>query len=274
MAIFSSLSCFLRGKWFSIGLGFVLASLFLSPAISQVTGTSEPVLPEGFDFLDLGHEYTPNFGSGLHELGQLGLLGLFVLETLFTLALAAAIAFHPVRRKAHQDITDLVLPRLFLLYGLIGMAIGFLVVQHGYFIGFVIFGIGGLLRFRSYIDGTSNTVEAILVTLLGLCIGLNLPVMALLITISAWIVIYVTGMTVGYEIKLTGNNKAELDQQLGRLVAHIDGLGWHLVSMKRPFEKPSVTVVFQARSPEGLMDVERELSSILDSKQVKWKLKS
>ena len=271
---FSSLSCLPRGKWIHIVLGAVLASFFVTPALSQVAVNSEPVLPNGTDFLDLGHEYTPDFGSGLHELDRLGLLGLFVLETLFTLALAAAIAFHPVRRKAHRDITDLVLPRLFLLYSLIGMAIGFLVVQHGYYIGFVIFGIGGLLRFRSYIDGTSNTVEAILVTLLGLCIGLNLPIMALLITIGAWIVIYVTGMTVGYEIKLTGNTKAELDEQIGRLVTHIDRLGWRLISIKRPFEKPSVTVVFQARSLEGLMDVEKELSSILDSDLVKWKLKS
>lgn len=240
---------------------FVTVALGAAPAFAQV-----PFMPTGGE--------TPDFGSGLHELDRLGLLGLFALETVLTLALAASIAFHPVRRRAHRDIADLVLPRLFLLYSLIGMAIGFLVVQHGYYIGFVIFGIGGLLRFRSYIDGSSNTVEAILVTLLGLCIGLNLPIMALLITIGAWLVIYVTGRTDGYEIKLTCTTAPILDDQLNRLVTHIDKLGWHLVSIKRPFEKPTVTVVFQASSTEGLPAVEREISSVLDSDFVKWKLKS
>jgi hypothetical protein len=274
MGTFSSLICLLRGKWFRIGFSAVSVSLFLTPALAQVALNPGLAAPNGTDFFASGYGELPNFGSGLHELDRLGLLGLFALETLLTLALSAVIAFHPVRRRAHRDITDLVLPRLFLLYSLIGMAIGFLVVQHGYYIGFVIFGIGGLLRFRSYIDGSSNTVEAILVTLLGLCIGLNLPIMALLITIGAWLVIYVTGMTEGYEIKLTCATTAVLDDQLDRLAAHIDGLGWHLISIKRPFEKPSATVVFQARNPEGLLAVERELSAVLDSDLVKWKLKS
>ncbi|MCK4862084.1 MAG: hypothetical protein KAS85_09260 [Rhodobacteraceae bacterium] len=252
-----------------IALGFTLAFLASTPAFAQVG-----LVPNGADLLSPGYGELPDFGSGLHELDRLGLLGLFALETLLTLALAAAIAFHPVRRRAHRDITDLVLPRLFLLYSLIGMAIGFLVVQHGYYIGFVIFGIGGLLRFRSYIDGSSNTVEAILVTLLGLCIGLNLPIMALLITIGAWIVIYATGRTDGYEIKLTCTTSAVLADQLDLLAAHIERLDWHLVSIKRPFEKPSATVVFQAQSTEGLLAVERELSKVLDADLVKWKLRT
>lgn len=82
---FSSLSCLPRGKWIHIVLGAVLASFFVTPALSQVAVNSGPVLPNGTDFLDLGHEYIPDFGSGLHELDRLGLLGLFVLETLFTL---------------------------------------------------------------------------------------------------------------------------------------------------------------------------------------------
>ena len=269
MHIFSSRSQTHRNNPVRIGLGVMLALLASAPTFAQVD-----LVPNSADLLSPGYGELPDFGSGLHELEKLGLLGLFVLETLLTLALAASIAFHPVRRRAHRDITDLVLPRLFLLYSLIGMAIGFLVVQHGYYIGFVIFGIGGLLRFRSYIDGSSNTVEAILVTLLGLCIGLNLPVMALLITIGAWFVIYATGRTDGYEIKLTCPTSVVLDDQLDRLASHIEVLGWHLVSIKRPFEKPSATVVFQAQSTEGLLAVERELAKVLDADLVKWKLKS
>ena len=63
---------------------------------------------------------------------------------------------------------------------LIGMAIGFLVLQHGAIIGFVVFGIGGLLRFRSVLRNATDTVEVILVTLLGLCVAIGLAVASFL----------------------------------------------------------------------------------------------
>ena len=80
-----------------------------------------------------------------------GQLLVFALDCIIVLAISSAIVFHPVRIRARRNVRDLELPRLFLMYGLIGMAIGFLVLQYGAVIGFVIFGIGGLLRFRSVI---------------------------------------------------------------------------------------------------------------------------
>jgi hypothetical protein len=92
------------------------------------------------------------------------LLTVFVLDCVIVLAVSSAIVFHPVRIRARRNVRDLELPRLFLMYGLIGMAIGFLVLQYGAVIGFVVFGIGGLLRFRSVLRNSTNTVEVILPT--------------------------------------------------------------------------------------------------------------
>jgi hypothetical protein len=59
------------------------------------------------------------------------LLTVFVLDCVIVLAVSSAIVFHPVRIRARRNVRDLELPRLFLMYGLIGMAIGFLVLQYG-----------------------------------------------------------------------------------------------------------------------------------------------
>ncbi|WP_171182009.1 hypothetical protein, partial [Ruegeria sp. HKCCA4633] len=61
----------------------------------------------------------------------------FTLDVIVTIILAGLIVYHPVRRKARRSVRDIVMPRLFFLYALIGMAVGFLVVQHGSMIGFV-----------------------------------------------------------------------------------------------------------------------------------------
>ena len=73
-------------------------------------------------------------------------------------------------------------------YALIGMVVGFLVTNHGALIGFVIFGIGGLLRLRTDADTTRDMMRLILVILIGLCVGLDLPVMAVIKTPSALLI--------------------------------------------------------------------------------------
>ena len=144
------------------------ASLFFLPQLAAAQ-----MVPSGSD--GLGEVML--FGEGWGELYNVPELLSFVLDAITTLILAAAIAHHPVRLRAPLTLESVALPRLFYLYALVGMAVGFLVVNHGYVIGFVVFGIGSLLRFRSNMDDPVDTVEMILVTVLGLCVGMNLPVM-------------------------------------------------------------------------------------------------
>ncbi|NJM34915.1 MAG: multidrug transporter AcrB, partial [Rhodomicrobium sp.] len=51
-------------------------------------------------------------------------------------------------------------------------------------VGFVIFGLGGLMRFRTETSSTRDTSRLIIVTLIGLICGLNLPHFAVLATLS------------------------------------------------------------------------------------------
>lgn len=250
----------------ALGAAVAALALALGPALAQIgLGSADLVLP--------GTE-APGAEWTLASLFQPARLGLFLIEVLITLALSALIAFHPVNFRTKERPGELVLPRLYMLYGLIGMAIGFLVAQHGYFIGFVVFGIGGLLRFRSAFSSSEMTAEVILVTLLGLGVGLNLPVVSALIALAAWLIIWFTGTLTGYVLTLHCQNDEHLELEIDRFTKRAKELGWHIVSVDRSFKKPEAEVLFQAKRLVGLAGVRRDLDHLFESDLTTWRLET
>lgn len=226
----------------------------------------------GFEAMLAGEPVDPALSWELSHLLDPARLGLFAIEALYTVALAALIAFHPVNAKTKERPGELLLPRLYMLYALIGVAIGFLVVQHGYLIGFVVFGIGGLLRFRSTFSTPEMTAEVILVTILGLSVGLNLPVIALMIAVIAWIVIWATGTLTGYTVNLHCGSEQALDAELGRLETLARDLGWTIVSVERSLSKPKAEILLQARRRDGPNGVRRKLADCFTLPDTAWRL--
>ena len=131
-------------------------------------------------------------GQGWSQITNLQEIGQFALALLETGLMAAALAWHPadVQRRGSRE--SFVMPRDMMTFALIGMIVGFLVYHHGYLIGFVIFGIGGLLRFKTEFGTEETLVRLIVATLVGLTIGLDLPVMALILTASVWVITFVS----------------------------------------------------------------------------------
>ena len=132
-------------------------------------------------------------GQGWSQALNMRELTEFLLALVEMTVLTAALVLHPVNRTALQTHDNFRMMHQKFLFGLIGMIVGFLVMHHGYLIGFVIFGLGGLMRFRTEADDTSDTTRIIVVSLVRLCVGLDLPVMALIATVSAWLVICIFG---------------------------------------------------------------------------------
>ncbi|MBO9453007.1 hypothetical protein J7426_22280 [Tropicibacter sp. R16_0] len=168
----------------------------------------------------------------------------FALDVVVTIILTALIVYHPVRRKARRSVSDLVMPRLFFLYALIGMAVGFLVIQHGSMIGFVVFGIGALLRFRSNLDDPVDTVEMIIVTVLGLAVGLGLPLMAALVGVVCWCFIWLGGRNRGVEVSLKGSDEEHSLEISGAIEAMATDAGWQLVRKHHVPGKSRVTLLY------------------------------
>jgi len=199
---------------------------------------------------------------------------IFGLDVLVTLALTALIAYHPIRMATRRSLDDLKIPPLFLLYGLIGMSIGFFVDQHGYVIGFVIFGIGGLVRFRSQLENTEDTVEMIVATFLGLCVGLNLPVVAVMIATAVWLIIYMAGRIKNYELEIRTPEGQTSKVSVDRARALIEGKGWPIVWETQNTGKQSNSFVFRVHFRSNYREIYNELEAILDPAGLQWRLRS
>lgn len=134
--------------------------------------------------------------QGLQAVGWRGFLDYEYLLTslaalLLATVLAAVIAFHPTTQRNIDTKTEAELPKVLVMYALIGAMVGEIVLEYGMVVGFIIFGLGGLMRFRTDTENTRDTGRIITVTLLGLISGLNLPHFAVLAAAFAWVLIYI-----------------------------------------------------------------------------------
>lgn len=180
----------------------------------------------------------------------------FTLDMVLALALAASLAWHPKRMRDRQTVEDLSKPFLILLYGLIGMAVGFLVVHHGYIIGFVVFGMGALLRFRNSMDKNEDTVQVMFVTLLGLTVGLGLSFSAVLLTIVGWGLIWFSGQSKGYEIVLKGNDDAALSTAIEAVEEVLSK--YHVALINRTSNPTKLSARILVKAPAKLPQTEFE----------------
>jgi hypothetical protein len=219
-------------------LGLVLSILFAS--LSMATPLAAQVDPSG-----MLSESLNVTGKGWSQLADLEEMGQFILGLIEATAMTAAIAYHPTSSAARRKVSEYQVTGTLFVYGLIGMVVGFLVMHHGAIIGFVVFGIGGLLRFRTDVDTMSDTMRLILVTLIGLCVGLDLPVMALITTLSAWAIVYFFGGAPHHVVEVKFADKHGVPQARADLEGHLKSAGFTVASVNKAKAKHtfSFTVV-------------------------------
>ena len=127
--------------------------------------------------------------EGWDKFGELPHIVDISLVLLISIILAAFIAYHPSTRRKASNITEFEQPKTFLMYAMVGALIA-LLVQKNETMALVIFGIGGLLRFRTVVGEAKDTGRVILVTVVGLCCGLKIFVAAVLATLIGWVLIW------------------------------------------------------------------------------------
>jgi hypothetical protein len=131
------------------------------------------------------------------------LLGAF-LHLLLAAALGAVIGFHPRRMRTADTLEEIEAQKVSIVYAVIGSLIGILVVKYGMVVGFVLFGIGGLIRFRSVMSSAQLTGQVIFVTLIGLTCGLDLPHIAVLATAFDFVLTLFLEARVTYKVDVRG----------------------------------------------------------------------
>jgi hypothetical protein len=242
----------------------VVALLGAGPALAQALDAAPGFLPE---VAVRGRGW-----SQVYDTGELTEYGLGLVETF---VLTALIAFHPASLGARRTREDFEAPRILFIYGLIGMVIGFLIMHHGYLIGFVIFGVGGLLRFKTDVDSSADTTRLILVTLIGLCVGLDLPVVALITTVSAWIILFALGRRSHYALAVRFDEKKAPKHCIEAVGERLTERGFQLVTVSKSKFKPAADYVIAGPNGHGREALAREMDALAADKQagiVDWRL--
>ncbi len=220
-------------------------------AQAQFTGT-DSVLPE-----------IAVRGQGWAQLRDLTEVREFALAFIETTVMISVLAYHPVNIATRKIRSDFEAPKSLFIYALIGMVVGFLIMHHGYLIGFVLFGIGGLLRFRTD-DGAADTMRLILATLIGLCVGLDLPVIALITTIGIWLVLFVFGARASFAIEVRFDDKTPVSDSMMQLRDLLNADGYRVVSMSKTKFKPLVHYVVRASGGSSRSGLEKRMGELVE----------
>ena len=137
------------------------------------------------------------FDAGSGKLAAVGWEGFrdtkFMTESIgalvLAIALGAVIGFHPTSRRTVDRLIEADMPKVYIMYAFIAAVIGVTMREFGMVIGVVVFGIGGLIRFRTDTGSARDTGRLIVVTLTGLVAGLGLPHFAVITTAFAFLLI-------------------------------------------------------------------------------------
>lgn len=168
------------------------------------------------------------------------------LALVLAIFLGAVIAFHPTTGRTVDTREEAELPKVLIMYALVGAVVGEIVLAYGMVVGFVIFGLGGLMRFRTDAASTRDTGRLIMVTLIGLICGLNLPHFAVMATVFAWVLIYVFDGHPVCELKINEVPKGMMKEATDAYRATLIDLRCKVISEVRSFSKNRIVFVLRA----------------------------
>ena len=160
--------------------------------------------------------------------------------------LAAVIAYHPKRARIIRNLAEAEAPRVYITYSVVGAVIGLMVLKYGIVVGLVVFGIGGLMRFRTDVQSAPRTGRLILVTLIGLSCGLDLPHLAVLTTAFGFALIFILDTRFTYRILVKGLPPNALANAADAYRAVLERSECSVLSEKKDFDRHQIAFIFHA----------------------------
>jgi hypothetical protein len=192
----------------------------------------------------------------------------FIGNTLITLTIAAilgaVISYHPKNRETVALSEGINSPKVYIIYPVIGAIVGILVVNYGMAVGFVLFGIGSLVRFRTVLRSPSLTGRIIFTTLIGLSCGLNLPHVAVVATLFGILVVYILDTRVTYRIDVKALPPEHIKEAIMAYRSVLKQQGCLILSERENYEKARVTFFLRCPRRASRTDLEKLLNSKID----------
>jgi hypothetical protein len=172
------------------------------------------------------------------------------------------VAYHPRHIQTADTFEEIEATQIYILYSVIGSITGILVVQYGMSVGFVLFGIGALIRFRTVLRSASLTGRLIFVTLIGLSCGLDLPHVAVLVTFFGFVLIFFLDANFTFRIYVRGLSKDLVTQSARAYRQALETENCRIVSEKKDPDRGRI--IFILRSAQ--VDIGKHLETSLESR--------
>ncbi|MDZ4694734.1 MAG: hypothetical protein SGI86_06255 [Deltaproteobacteria bacterium] len=185
----------------------------------------------------------------------------YALVLLAATASGAILAYHPAYRDKPITMASLDQRKTLIIYSVVGAVIAVICAVHPS-MAFVIFGIGGLMRFRTDVGESKSTGHTIMATLLGLCWGLGLWVVAILVTFYFWVMIYVIENSAARVLTVGGLPITEMARSCEAYRKAITRAGCRILGHSNNFK--NLQTVFLLKMPKSatIESVAKELQTI------------
>ena len=172
-----------------------------------------------------------------------------------------ALAYHPVYRGRSLSLEDLEQRKTLVVYSSMGALIA-IICTVAPSMAFVIFGIGGLMRFRTNTGESKTTGHTIMGTLIGLCWGLGLQLVAVLATLYFWLMIYLLEAVRTQELVVAGVEQSLWSRSAEAYREALTRAGCRVLGQNKNFKKGQLT--FTLRVPRSFTsdDVSRALEQV------------
>jgi hypothetical protein len=172
--------------------------------------------------------------------------------------LAATIAYHPKSYRKLGSVAELEQPKTFILYAVVGAMVAKVVALNPA-MAMVVFGIGGLMRFRTDVGAAKDTGRVILVTVAGLACGLNFFTLAIVGTAFGWILIYMLEARVVFKITAKGLESEQINVAAQAYREALTALGGQIIRERKNFVKGQASFLFRAPGSFNRDDLEERL---------------
>ncbi len=201
-------------------------------------------------------EDDPSFVRGWDRLLEVRVVLQICADLALALALSSTIAFHPRRRGGALSAEQIEYPKTVLLYTVVGTMIAAIVVLSPP-MALVVFGIGGLLRFRTDLGTAHATGHVILTTLVGVACGLGRYPMAIVATLVGWILIWSLERSRHYRLVVQGIATKSIEPSIEHYQHALNELGWSIRGIKRESRKSRFVLFVRGdgQPPHALAEV-------------------
>ena len=203
-------------------------------------------------------------GEGWQGFQDFGFLINAAANLLLAAVLGATIAYHPRHAQTADTFEEIEATQIYILYAVIGSITGILVVQYGMAVGFVLFGIGALIRFRTVLRSASLTGRLIFVTLIGLSAGLDLPHVAILVTLFGFVLIFVLDARFTFRIYVRGLPHDSVTQAARACREVIERDNCRIISEKKDPDRGRITFIIRSAHVDAGKNLEVSLEKEIE----------